>query len=232
LKRNTDQRSAWCAALILRQGLSALLIALGAPVFAAAPNLEQVHAAVRVRQYERAVSLLQSLAATGDAGAEYELGGCYRSGQGVPKDYKQAVYWLDRAAKQGHTKAQYSLAVMFENGWGVDEDQAIARKWLQAAAAAGHPMAQAKLAEEDAAVPRQKPASSLLGREQGSEPASAEEALRMAARRGRLAQAQILAKRSKSIDAADRYGVTALMEAAAFGHEDVVAFLLDRGADA
>ena len=41
--------------------------------------------------YATALSLLRPLAAQGHAEAQYNLGGMYEAGQGVPKDDKEAV---------------------------------------------------------------------------------------------------------------------------------------------
>lgn len=44
-----------------------------------------------------------------DAGAQYQLGNCYRKGQGVPRSNAQALKWYRLAAHQGHNKAKQRL---------------------------------------------------------------------------------------------------------------------------
>ena len=42
----------------------------------------------------------------GDAGAQFNLGGMYDSGEGVPQDYKTAAKWYRLAAEQGDADSQ------------------------------------------------------------------------------------------------------------------------------
>ena len=63
-------------------------------------------------------------------------------------------------------------------------------------------------------------------------PQGGETALMFAARVGDLPSAQLLAAAGANVDDADAWGVSATTLAAHGGHRDVVAFLLDRGADA
>jgi hydroxymethylglutaryl-CoA lyase len=48
-------------------------------------------------------------AEAGVAGAQYNLGYCYRHGEGVAKDAAKSVEWWTRAAKAGQADAQRSL---------------------------------------------------------------------------------------------------------------------------
>ena len=45
----------------------------------------------------------------GDAGAQYNLGNCYRAGTGVKKDEKEAVKWYTKSAEQGDWFAKRGL---------------------------------------------------------------------------------------------------------------------------
>jgi len=63
-------------------------------------------------------------------------------------------------------------------------------------------------------------------------PHGGETALMFAARAGDLASARLLAVAGASVDDADAWGVSATTLAAHAGHRDIVAFLLERGADA
>ncbi len=59
-----------------------------------------------------ALRLWRPLAAQGYAYAQYNLGGMFHEGQGVPRDYAEAVKWYRKAAKQGYSQAQYNVGVM------------------------------------------------------------------------------------------------------------------------
>ncbi len=58
------------------------------------------------------VEAVRLVAEQGDAEAQYNLGGAYASGQGVPQDYTETARWFRRAAEQGHANAQYALGLM------------------------------------------------------------------------------------------------------------------------
>ena len=62
----------------------------------------------------------------GDAGAQCNLGVCYRRGTGVEKDEVRAVEWTRKAAEQGHTEAQANLAEYLMEGLGGPPD------WVEA----------------------------------------------------------------------------------------------------
>ena len=78
----------------------------------------------------------------GNAGAQYELGGMYYYGQGVPEDYTESAKWYRKAAEQGHAEAQFHLGLMYRLGYGVPEDYAEAAKWCRKAAEQGYARAQ------------------------------------------------------------------------------------------
>ena len=78
----------------------------------------------------------------GNAGAQYELGGMYYYGQGVPEDYTESAKWYRKAAEQGHAEAQFYLGLMYRLGYGVPEDYAEAAKWCRKAAERGYAKAQ------------------------------------------------------------------------------------------
>ena len=71
----------------------------------------------------------------GDARAQYNLGGLYAEGRGVPPDAAGAVAWYRRAAEQGHVRAQYNLGGLYAEGLGVPPDAVEALMWLTIAAA-------------------------------------------------------------------------------------------------
>ena len=108
-------------------------------------SLDDVRAAVKVRDYKRAAQILAPIAESGMPEAQYQLAGLYRSGRGVEKDHERAFKWLKKASLQEHVKAQYNLGVMYEHGWGTDESLDDALIWYRAAATQGHTLAVAKV---------------------------------------------------------------------------------------
>ena len=89
---------------------------------------------------------LRTLAASGDAGAQYEIGLRYAEGRGVARDPRQALAWFDKAAAQGLAPAQYRVGSSYEKGVGVDRDPALAMSWYAKAAGAGNIRAMHNLA--------------------------------------------------------------------------------------
>ncbi len=84
--------------------------------------------------YMTALRLWRPLAAQGYAYAQYNLGGMYREGQGVPQDYAEAAKWYRKAAKQGYAQAQYNVGVMYGKGRGVPQNNVQAHMWFSLAA--------------------------------------------------------------------------------------------------
>jgi len=85
---------------------------------------------------------LEKVAIAGDAEAQFNLGVCYASGDGVTVDYAVAVKWFRKAADQGAASAQYNLGLCYAQGQGVSQDYAEAVKWVRKAAEQGHAQAQ------------------------------------------------------------------------------------------
>jgi tetratricopeptide (TPR) repeat protein len=56
--------------------------------------------------YSKTVECWQKAAERGHADAQFNLGLCYDSGQGVSQDYSEAVKWYRKAAEQGDADAQ------------------------------------------------------------------------------------------------------------------------------
>jgi len=77
------------------------------------------------------------LAKQGNAYAQFNLGGMYDSGRGVPQDYKTAAKWYRLAAEQGDAGAQFNLGGMYDSGRGVPQDYKTAAKWYRLAAEQG-----------------------------------------------------------------------------------------------
>jgi len=197
-----------------------LLACLGVTSVSCADELEPARAAIRIHDYDTAVPLLESLANGGNARAQYQLAALYRAGTGVPKNHEKASYWLQKAAKQGHRNAQYNLGVMYENGWGVTPSETKAHHWYQQAAAQGHPMALKKLGKPDASLARMK------NMEEPVHTTNPGETLRWAAATGDEISVRAALDSGAGIDAVDKYGRTALLEAAGQGNAGIVQLLL------
>jgi len=81
----------------------------------------------------------------GDAGAQYNLGVCYATGNGVKKNAARAVEWYTKAARQGNADAQNNLGQCYITGVGVDKDPAKAVEWFIKSAEQGNAVAQNNL---------------------------------------------------------------------------------------
>lgn len=86
---------------------------------------------------------LQTLAARGDAAAQYELAVRFAD---QSRDFKNAAHWFEKSASKGLAPAQYRLGVLYERGLGVTRDPALARSWYQRAAERGNARAMHNLA--------------------------------------------------------------------------------------
>ena len=71
---------------------------------------------------EEAFEAAKVKAEQGDATAQWALGACYYSGDGVLKDPKKAEYWYTKSAEQGNDKAQYNLGICYYLGDGILKD--------------------------------------------------------------------------------------------------------------
>jgi putative methionine-R-sulfoxide reductase with GAF domain len=88
---------------------------------------------------------LRTLAARGDAGAQYQMGVRYDEGEGVLKDDAQAVQWFQRAADQGNVDAQAHLGAYYWAGRGVPRDLSKAYMWSMIAVAGGDDNSKSRL---------------------------------------------------------------------------------------
>jgi alpha/beta superfamily hydrolase len=95
--------------------------------------------------YAKAAKEFMSLAERGNATAQFNLGGMYHDGRGVPQDDQKAVQWFRMAAEQEYADAQFNLGVMYALGKGVDQDYAEALRWYRMAADQGTAVAQFNL---------------------------------------------------------------------------------------
>lgn len=115
-----------------------------APSFSAAPTL-QVQSEIKAASdaYARgdvaaAIRIWRPLAIAGDAVAQYNLGLCYKKGEGVPKDPKMAETWFEKAAEQGLEEARDAYGLqLFQNG-----NRLAAMPYIEESAGRGDPRAQ------------------------------------------------------------------------------------------
>jgi TPR repeat protein len=110
--------------------ISAIFLMLCFAGQVAAGALDDGLVALRDGNFATALRLLRPLAEQGDAGAQFNLGRMYTSGQGVPQDYAAAAVWYRKAADQGYADAQYNLGNMYFDGQGVPQNYAAAASWF------------------------------------------------------------------------------------------------------
>lgn len=101
--------------------------------------------AIEAKDYARAATLLEPIAAAGNPGAQQLLGGLYESGLGVPVDMAMAASWYGKAAEQGLAYPQFLLGDMLMAGIGVQRDSAKALEWYRKAAEQGLAQGQFRL---------------------------------------------------------------------------------------
>ena len=122
---------------LTRSLLLTLALTTGAWMPVQAQTFEQSGAAYVRKDYRTAFAGYKKLAEQGNAGAQFNLGQMYRSGEGVPKDEQQAVVWYRKAAEQGNAGAQLKLGAIYVLGRGVPENLQSAYFWLLLASAQG-----------------------------------------------------------------------------------------------
>ncbi|MDQ1363337.1 MAG: uncharacterized protein QG652_1198 [Pseudomonadota bacterium] len=128
-----------------RNILIALLLVYGMLVNCEAKTVEEAKQYIRVKNFQEAVLLLDTLAQQGDAEAQYMLAVMYRNGHGVDRDLPRAFGWFLKAAQNKHVKAQYEVGMCYLNGLGVAPDSAQSRVWLGKAAAQNYAQASEQL---------------------------------------------------------------------------------------
>jgi len=89
-----------------------------------------------------AIASLRAAAEAGQSEAQFNLGLCYKRGEGVERDAAAAVHWFSRAAREGHEPlAQTNLGVSYYFGEGVEQNATEAVGWFGLAAEQGEPNA-------------------------------------------------------------------------------------------
>ena len=87
---------------------------------------------------QRDIEWIIADAEAGNARSQFNLGGSYQHGDGVPKDEFLALYWYRRSAENGFYLAQGYLGVLYEEGSrGLPQDMQKAIYWYKRAARSG-----------------------------------------------------------------------------------------------
>ena len=95
---------------------------------AAAEELEDAVAAMRVGDFAEAYCIMRPLAEAGDADAQYNIGWMYLNGYGLRINDSLALEWWKKAVQQGHSDASFSIGMLYSLGEGEvakDSDKAI-----------------------------------------------------------------------------------------------------------
>lgn len=98
--------------------------------------------AIRTKDFESAVTLLQPLADSGNAEAQYRLGILYVRGLSGDPDTAHGVRLLQSSAASGHPLACYELGRLFEQGESIPQDVTAALYWYNEAARQGNSRAE------------------------------------------------------------------------------------------
>ena len=86
---------------------------------------------------EEAAKCFLKSAELGFPPAQYMIGICYDSGEGVRQDEAEAAGWFRKAAEQGFPPAQFSLGKCYVHGNGLPADKEEGLKWLRKSAEQG-----------------------------------------------------------------------------------------------
>ncbi len=132
-------------------------------------------AAFEAKEFRRSLQLLQPLAESGEAEAQYRLAVQYQAGLGVVQNPLQAYHWMREAAEQGHGLALHGLGIMYLYGECVEKDAGEAAIWLQRAAdqgLAGSMAALAGMYEQGLGVERDPAKAEALYKAAGFDTAS------------------------------------------------------------
>ncbi len=82
------------------------------------------------KTYSEAVSILESIANTGNIDAMKRMGSIYFDGFGVKRNYAEAFEWYRKAAKLGDSSSKQKVAEMYRDGKGVKKDLKLAAEWF------------------------------------------------------------------------------------------------------
>lgn len=125
-----------------------ILLSCSFSIFAAfsfADEFSEGWIAYENEDYETAYQKWLSLAESGHANAQHNIGNMYGSGRGVSVDPVLASYWFKLAAESGLDQSQYALAAHYYEGKGVAQDYQMALHWYKKASEQGNQYAQYNL---------------------------------------------------------------------------------------
>lgn len=124
-----------------------LLALIGVAAQAAQSDLEAARQAIEARDFASAAAIYQTLAAQGNAKAQYNLGQMFWHGEGVARDADQALAWYRKSAEAGYAEAQYTLASLHFRRLARLPEDAEAVAWYRRAAEQGHVKSQLNLGD-------------------------------------------------------------------------------------
>jgi TPR repeat protein len=104
-------------------------------ISSAQQQFEQGSQLYKANKYADAAKIFESLAQSGYAPAQLQIGYQYEFGEGVPQNAEEAAQWYRKSADQGYAIAQNILGALYENGRGVPEDWVEAARWFSKSAA-------------------------------------------------------------------------------------------------
>ncbi len=88
--------------------------------------------AFNLGKYDRALQILQPIAAKENAEAQCILGNIYHLGLGVKQDLNKAVYWYQKSSDRGYGVASNNLAgILIAGENGIKKDLFLAKKLYQ-----------------------------------------------------------------------------------------------------
>ena len=95
-----------------------------------------------LRCWKKAARWYSKAARQNHVDAQYNLGICYSSGEGVRQSWRKAVGWFAKAAERGDADAQFNLGASCSRGRGIAKSSSAAANWFTLAAENGHADAQ------------------------------------------------------------------------------------------
>lgn len=96
-------------------------------------------------RYQHAFVLLEPLAKTGHAAAQFYLGRMCARAEGTERDIGNAIRWWNASAGAGEPWAQVAIGCLYERGALMPRDRPKALKWYLKAARSGLPEAQLRV---------------------------------------------------------------------------------------
>ena len=108
-------------------------------------NFEKIAGTRSIEKLDETIEEYKSLAAAGNASAQYNLAVAYDRGLAVSVDQGKAFKLYMQAAQSGLATAQYNLGIAYKKGRGVSVNMIEAIKWITKAAEAGIAEAQSNL---------------------------------------------------------------------------------------